>query len=90
MSGLKKFLHNRSKGLAEKRNKIEETVENKVSVNNDDMNLTDDEFWEISNTFLKESKKSDDDPAHILQNILSHYSPKKIEQFAKRYQELNK
>ncbi len=87
MSKLKKFFDRRNEGLARERAekegvKFKETVE-------ENPNLTDDEFWAISNQYMAESKNSDRDQVEILQTILEQYSPLKIKQFAKRYEELN-
>ncbi len=94
MSGLKKFLDRRNEGLARER-KEKMKVEQKDVSNEDvkieeDPNLTDDEFWEITNQYISESKNSDRNQVEILQSILEQYPPLKIEQFAKRYQDLNK
>ncbi len=52
-------------------------------------NLTDDEFWDISNQFNLEVRKSNEDHSIILQAILENYTPLKIQQFGERYKELN-
>ena len=91
MSGLKKFLNRRAENLAKEKNR-------KSGINTEDINekdieeadLTDDEFWEISNQFMSERKKSNKSEVEILQNILIKYSPLKIQQFASRFEELNK
>ena len=86
MSKLKKFLDKRSEGLAKKAG-IKDAVSKDEITEDDD--LTDEEFWEISNTYLRERRNSEEDPVIILQEILRRYSPKKIKQFAKRFEELN-
>ena len=110
MSGLKKFLDKRAKGLAKEEalKNGEELIptkteyktildhdlgyvieENEVEIEEESIDLNDDEFWDISNEFNKEMKISKDDPSSVLQKILERYTSLKIEQFAKRYQELN-
>lgn len=84
MSRFKKFLDKRAEGIAKEKEK-KEGLEKEI-----DLNLTDDEFWEISNKFIKENKQSDKSSTEILQRILEKYTPLKIKQFAKRYEELNK
>jgi hypothetical protein len=84
MSELKKFLNRRAEGLAEEK-KIKEGI-----VEEENPNLTDDEFWEILNQFKLESKSNNNDPSDILQRILEQYSVLKINQFAERYKNLNK
>ncbi len=66
--------------------KTEKEVEEKIEA----PNLTDDEFWTISNKFMKESKQSNQTAVEVLQKILEDYTPLKIKQFAQRYEELNK
>lgn len=93
MSGLKKFLDRRNEGLAREQKKREATkkkISNKEDNFDEDPNLTDNEFWDITNQYISESKNSTKNQVEILQNILEQYSPLKIEQFAKRYQDLNK
>ena len=70
----------------------EEYVEEKTEAHEEDNpNLSDHEFWTISNRFLVDSRKnSDQSPVAILQKILEGYTPLKIKQFAVRYEELNK
>ncbi len=87
MSKLKKFFDRRNEGLARERAEKED-VEFKETVE-ENPNLTDDEFWAISNQFIKESKNSEKNKIEILQTILEQFSPLKIKQFAKRYEELN-
>lgn len=84
MSELKKFLNRREEGLAEDR-KIKEGI-----VEEENPNLTDDEFWGILNKFKIDSKSNTNDPSEILQKILEQYSVLKINQFADRYKNLNK
>ncbi len=82
MSELKNFLNRRTEGLAkEKANQEGEMKEDK--------NLTDDEFWEILKQFKQEIKLGGDS-SEILQEILEQYSVLKINQFAERYNRLNK
>lgn len=94
MSKLKKFLDRRAEGIArEQQKKNKATQKNNLTGDDDleeDPNLTDDEFWSISKQYISESKNSDKDQVEILQSILEKYSPLKIEQFAKRYYDLNK
>ncbi len=93
MSGLKKFLDRRNKGLVREQKKHEATqknTSNKEDNFDEDPNLTDSEFWDITNQYIAESKNSNKNQVEILQSILEQYSPLKIEQFAKRYQDLNK
>ena len=84
MSELKNFLNRRAEEKAKKKNEKEGIVEE------ENPNLTDDEFWEISNQFLKDSKTSEEEPSMVLQKILEQYSVLKINQFAERYKNLNK
>ena len=84
MSELKKFLNRRAEVKAKEKNEKEGIVEE------ENPNLTDDEFWEISNQFLKDSKTSEEEPSMVLQKILEQYSVLKINQFAERYKNLNK
>mgnify|MGYP003625831216 CR=1 FL=1 len=86
MSGLKKFLNRREKGITEKKDSEDEKIEEIEEI---DVNLSDDEFWAITNQFLLESKNSDSNQVEILQTILGAYTPLKIEQFAERYKALN-
>jgi len=93
MSGLKKFLDKRVEGLAReeaKKNKgnNKETPIKKAPIE-ENPNLTDDEFWAISNQFISERRNSEN-PVEVLQHILETYTPLKIKQFAKRFEELNK
>ncbi len=94
MSKLKKFLDRRAEGIArEQQKKINATQKNNLTGDDDleeDPNLTDDEFWTISKQYISESKNSERGQVEILQSILEKYSPLKIEQFAKRYYDLNK
>ena len=86
MTILKKFLERRSEILAQERNaKQGEIIEEPIK----DKDLTDDEFWEILKQFKLESR-SGGDPSEILQEILEHYPVEKINQFAERYESLNK
>ncbi len=64
-------------------------MEREIDAVPDSIDLTDDEFWDISNEFNKMIKISEDSPVLILQSILKKYTPLKIEQFGKRYAELN-
>ncbi len=112
MSGIKKFLNNRAKGIAKEnaiKNGIDyvetttktvektiispevgfEIIEEEVPLKEENLDLTDDEFWDISNSFNKQLKISKSQPEEILQKILESYSPLKIKQFAQRYKELN-
>lgn len=84
MSELKNFLNRRAEGKAKEKNEKEGIIEE------ENPNLTDDEFWEISNQFLKDSKISNEEPSIVLQRILEQYSVLKINQFAERYKNLNK
>lgn len=84
MSELKNFLNRRAEVKAKEKNEKEGIVEE------ENPNLTDDEFWEISNQFLKDSKTSNEEPSMVLQKILEQYSVLKINQFAERYKNLNK
>lgn len=68
-------------GFIETEQEIEETEQT--------LNLTDDEFWDISNQFNKEIKNNEEPPSEVLQKILKNYTLLKIEQFGKRYTELN-
>lgn len=73
----------KEKGIIQHEKEIEEVEENP--------NLTDDEFWAISNDFMAETKSNKDgNPVEMLQKILEEYTPLKIQQFADRYAELNK
>jgi len=65
---------------------VEEEVEKEAI----SLDLTDDEFWDISNTFNLQVKNSKEPIEILLQRILENYTPLKIKQFAKRYGELNK
>ncbi|HHC80581.1 MAG TPA: hypothetical protein ENK46_11910 [Flavobacteriia bacterium] len=94
MSKLKEFFDRRSEGLLEEKLAKEgtgskEVVKRKEPVE-ENPNLTDEEFWAIANQFIKESRNSGRNQVEILQAILAQYTPLKIEQFAKRYEELNK
>lgn len=104
MSGLKKFLDRRTESIKNDKGIVTKKTETKIVLNNDvgyieyeqevdeveeTQDLTDDEFWDISNQFNLEVRRSKNDPAEILQKILENYSSLKIEQFAKRYKELN-
>lgn len=84
MSELKNFLNRRAEVKAKEKNEKEGIVEE------ENPNLTDDEFWEILNQFKLESKSNNNDPSDILQRILEQYSVLKINQFAERYKNLNK
>ncbi len=84
MSELKNFLNRRAEEKAKEKNEKEGIVEE------ENPNLTDDEFWGILDQFKKDSKSSTEDPSLILQKILEQYSTLKINQFAKRYTNLNK
>jgi len=64
----------------------EEEVE---EIEEENPNLTDEEFWDISNQYIKESRNSDRSQVEILQSILENYTPLKIKQFAQRYKDLN-
>ena len=88
MSGIKKFFDRRNEGLA--REKAEKEGVDLKQTDEENPNLTDEEFWEISNQFIKESRDSDKNQVVILQAILEQYTPLKIKQFAKRYEELNR
>ena len=94
MSGLKKFIDRRNEGLArEHEKKINAAQKNNMPDDDsqeEDPNLTDDEFWTISKQYISESKNSDRGQVEILQSILEQYSSLKIEEFAKRYYDLNK
>jgi len=72
---------NKDKGIIEYEKEVEELEDNP--------NLTDDEFWDISNKLNKEIKNSGKDAVEILQEIFKEYTPLKIRQFGKRYSELN-
>jgi len=89
MSKLKNFLDRRAAGIAKEKAQKEgkEISEEEKQV---DPNLSDDEFWAISNQFMKDSKNTNLSPVEVLQSILEEYTPLKIRQFAKRYDELNK
>lgn len=93
-SFLKQFLDRRADGLKEE-SELKEAVESgKIYVNKkieieEDPNLSDDEFWDISNQFNKQIKNSNKTPVEILQKILENYSPLKIQQFADKFKELN-
>ncbi len=65
-------------------------IKEEVEIETENKNLSDDEFWDITNTFNKEIKVSNLPVEIILQKILENYTPLKIQQFAKRYEELNK
>jgi len=84
MSELKNFLNRRAEEKAKEKNEKEGIVEE------ENPNLTDDEFWEILDQFKKDSKSNTDDPSLVLQKILEQYSVLKINQFAERYTNLNK
>jgi len=58
-------------------------------VNNESEDLSDEEFWDISNSFMKKIQKSNRSHMDILEEILEDYTSHKIRQFAKRYEELN-
>ncbi len=99
MSKIREFFERRSAGLAREReikNKTvdkvpNETIQNEPEEQSDlDTDLTDDEFWYIFNTFMKRIKNETTNPQEILVDVLKDFTPKKIEQFGKRYQELNK
>ncbi len=99
MSKIREFFERRAAGLARERelkNKSahkeqNKAVQNKAEEKTDlDADLTDDEFWYIFNTFIKRINNKATDPQKILLDILKDFTPKKIEQFGKRYQELNK
>jgi len=65
-------------------------IEKEVPLKEEDVNLSDEEFWDISNTFNHQVRKSNEPIEIILQRILENYTPLKIQQFAKRFEELNK
>lgn len=65
-------------------------VEEEVEKEPESLDLSDEEFWDISNSFNKQIKQSADSAESILQKILEQYTPLKIKQFAARYEELNK
>jgi len=90
MSGLKRFLKNREEAIAKEKAMKEETIQNETKNDIEDLDLSDDEFWAISNQFMKDIKNSDKSQEEILESILEDYTPKKIRQFAKRFEELNK
>lgn len=69
------------KGIIETQKEIEEKPE--------DPNLSDEEFWDISNEFNKKMRISKDNPVEVMQKILERYTPLKINQFAERYEKLN-
>ena len=84
MNDLKNFLNRRAEGKVKEKNEKEGIVEE------ENPNLTDDEFWEILEQFKKDSKSNTDAPSLVLQKILEQYSVLKINQFAERYTNLNK
>ena len=83
MGEIKNFLDRRAEGLAKERgtNQDIDLEEN--------INLTDDEFWGILKQFKQESRSGKKTPSDILQEILEQYSAVKINQFAERYKKLN-
>jgi len=85
MSGLKKFLERRSENLS-----IENKATNQDTSEDENKDLTDDEFWGILKDFKQESRSGKKTPSAILQEILEQYSVLKINQFADRYEKLNK
>ena len=84
MNDLKNFLNRRAETIAKEKNDKEGIV------NEENPNLTDEEFWEILEKFKKENKSNTEDPSVVLQKILEQYSVLKINQFAERYTNLNK
>ncbi len=66
-----------------------EVVEEEQPLEKETLDLSDEEFWDISNAFNHQVKISKEPIEIILQKILENYTPLKIQQFAKRYEELN-
>ncbi len=85
MTLLKKFLNKRAEGLAENRK-----ANQGDGIEEENKDLTDDEFWGILKQFKQESRLGKKDSTEILQEILEQYSVLKINQFAERYANLNK
>lgn len=77
----KEYVVHKDLGIVEFEKEVHEIEES--------LDLTDDEFWTITNQFVKESKNNEKSAVDILQSIIEGYTPLKIKQFAKRYEELN-
>lgn len=98
MSGIKNFLDKRAEGIVKEKTikdgvSSEDYASAKTEKEVDDIeesqDLTDEEFWTITNQFMKESKNNEKSAVEVLQSIIEGYTPLKIKQFAKRYEELN-
>ncbi len=87
MSKLKDFLDRRAQALAKERQKGKETAGIPPEESNN--TLTDDEFWEILRRWKAEKKQSSKEDTEILQDILKHYSPEQILDFAGKYEKLS-
>ncbi|GEM_PF-2653998 len=85
MSFLKDFLKRREENLRkQKQGKPQSKTEEKPV-------LTDELFWDIVNTYLKQIKENPNmDKAEILSDILAQYPEEIILAFGKRFEELNK